>query len=363
MLYRLLASLDQRNFQVRVISLIDIIEPFATKIRALGIPVDTLGMRRGLPNPLHVVRLARWLRADPPDVLQTWMYHSDLIGGLAARLVGGIPVIWGIRHSDHSPEHSKRLTLLTMNLCARLSRVLPNRIVCCSEASRRVHLEAGYAAEKMVVIPNGFDLEAYQPDAEAGSAVLKELGIPIGAPVIGMAARFDPQKDFRTFIHAAALLHRTHPSVHYVLCGTDVTWANDRLSAWISNSGLKSQFRLLGRRGDMPRVYSALDIASLSSSFGEGFPNVVSEAMSCGVPCAVTDVGDSSMIVGDTGHVVPPRNPVALAEAWRELVDLGADGRAALGLKARKRIKDNFDLPQVADRFRQLFRDLAAHKA
>lgn len=359
MLYRLLAGLDRAQFRVRVISLIDIIEPFATKIRALGIPVDTLGMRRGIPNPLYVLRLARWLREDPPDVMQTWMYHSDLIGGLASRMVGGIPLVWGIRHSDHRPGDSKRLTMLTMNLCAKLSHTLPDRIICCSEASRRVHLEVGYAPEKMVVIPNGYDLEAYRPDPAARGEVLKELDIPEGASVIGMAARFDPQKDYRNFVRAAAALHRRRPDAYYVLCGTDVTWDNGQLRTWIAEAGLQDRFRLLGRRSDIPRLFAALDIAALSSSYGEGFPNAVSEAMSCGVPCAVTDVGDAALIVGETGRVVPPRNPAALAEAWRQLVELGPEGRARLGIAARQRIKDNFDLPQIVHRFQSLFQELA----
>ena len=363
MLYRLLANLDRAQFRVRVMTLVDSIEPFGPKIRALGIPVDTLGMRRGIPNPLSALRLARWLREDPPDVLQTWQYHSDLIGGLASRMVGGIPLVWGIRHSDHSPGDTKRLTMLTMSLCATLSRWLPDRIICCSEASRRVHLDVGYAPEKMVVIPNGYDLAAYRPDLPARGGVLKELDIPEGASVIGMAARFDPQKDFRNFIQAAALLHRRRPDAYYVLCGTDVTWENGQLRTCIAKAGLQDRFRLLGRRSDMPRLFAALDIAALSSSYGEGFPNVVAEAMSCGVPCAVTDVGDAALIVGDTGRVVPLRNPEALAEAWQQLMDLGAEGRTRLGIAARQRIKDHYDLPQIVHRFQSLFQELACPTA
>ena len=280
----------------------------------------SLGMRPGRPNPVAVLRLAKWLREDRPDVIQTWMYHADLIGGLAAKLAGGIPLAWGIRQSNLSDQGSRRLTIHTMRMCAQVSRWLPARIVCCSEASQRVHAALGYATEKMIVIPNGFDLRAYKPDSAARESVRAELQIPADAPVIGLVGRFDPQKDHHTFVCAAALLHRSRPDVHFLLCGDDVTWENAELRGWIEEAGIRKQCRLLGRRNDLSRLTAALDIAASSSSFGEGFPNVIGEAMACGVPCVVTDVGDSALIVGQTGRVVPPQNPKELANALSELV-------------------------------------------
>ena len=359
MLYRLLSRLDRTRFTPQVVSLLDH-GPVSRKIQALGIPVRSLGMKRGIPNPAVVLRLAGWLRQDPPDMMQTWMYHADLVGGLAAQLVGNIPVAWGIRHSDLNSETSSRLTHLTVKTCAILSRWLPDRIVCCSEASRQVHTALGYAAEKMVVIPNGCDVETFRPNSGARAPVRKELAVSEDAPVIGMVARFDPQKDHHTFIRAAQLLHRDRPDAYFLLCGNEMTWENQELARWIDEAGLRTRCHLLGRRDDdIANVTAALDIASLSSAYGEGFPNVVSEAMSCGVPCVVTDVGDAALIVGQTGIVVPPRNPEALAAAWCKMLEMGCEGRRHMGIAARQRIRERFDIAEVAGRYEHLFEELA----
>ena len=158
----------------------------------------------------------------------------------------------------------------------------------------------------MVVIPNGFDLETCRPDSAARESVRNELQIPEDAPVIGLVARFNPQKDHRTFIQAARLLHNDRPDVRFVLCGAQVSWDNQALVRWIEEGGVRKQVYLLGRRNDIPRLTASFDIAASSSSFGEGFPNVLGEAMSCGVPCVTTDVGGSALIVGQNGMVVPP---------------------------------------------------------
>lgn len=357
MLYKLLSCMDRTRFTAQVISMIDP-GPFSGKIQELGVPLWSLGMRRGIPNPMNVVRLANWLRQARPDVIQTWMYHADLMGGLAAKLAGRIPVAWGIRHSNLSKQGNRRLTIYTMKMCAQMSKWLPTRIVCCSEASQRVHTALGYASQKMVVIPNGFDLSAFKTDSVARESIRAELRIPADAPLIGLFGRFDLQKDHRNFVCAAALLHRSRPDVHFLLCGDDVTWENDQLRGWIEKAGIRKHCALLGTRDDMPRLTAALDIAS-SSSFGEGFPNVIGEAMACGVPCVVTDVGDCALIVGQTGRVVPPQNAKELANALGELVELGTDGRSQLGAAARRRILQYFNLPDIVARYENLYHEIA----
>jgi glycosyltransferase involved in cell wall biosynthesis len=361
MLYKLLSGLDREAFEPRVVSLTDI-GPVGEKIKLLGVPVRALGMRRGVPDPRGVWRLVQQLKAERPHLVQTWMYHADLLGGLAARLGSGIPVVWNIRHSNLDPVGNKRTTIWTAKVCARLSHCLPARIVCCSEASRRVHTALGYAGDKMMVIPNGFDLAAFKPDAKARTAVREELGISQEALLIGLVGRFDPQKDHRNFVEAAARLRTDCPQVHFLLCGDGVNWNNAELTGWIGEAGLRQQFHLLGRREDMPRLTAALDISSTSSSYGEGFPNVIGEAMACGVACAITDVGDSAFIVGETGLVVPPRDPEALAHAWKKLIEMGPEGRQKLGETARKRILENFSLPDIVARYEALYKEVVRRK-
>jgi glycosyltransferase involved in cell wall biosynthesis len=357
MLYKLLAHTDRNAFEPEVISLTDI-GPIGERIRALGVPVHTAGMRRGIPDPQGVLRVARLLRQQHPDIVQTWMYHADLVGGLAARMVGIRSLIWGVRQSSLDPHDQKRLTFWTARICARLSGYLPACIVCCSEAVRRVHGAFGYEMGRMVVLPNGFDLDAYRPDPAARFSVRQELGLSEATPLIGLVARFHPQKDHRNFMQAAARLHARLPNVHFLLCGSGVTLENPELAQWVEEAGIRANVHLLGGRQDVPRLSAALDIASSSSS-GEGFPNVLGEAMACGVPCVVTDVGDSAQIVGETGRVVPPHDSQALADAWHDLLTAGAEYRCELGLAARHRVQECFSMPQITRQYEQLYKEIA----
>jgi glycosyltransferase involved in cell wall biosynthesis len=358
MLYRLLLHTDRAAYESEVISMTDI-GAVGEKIRALGVPIRALGMRRGVPNPLGVLRLARWLSQYSPDVVQSWMYQADLVSGLAARLAGGMPVAWGIHNAYLEPRSVKRIKLWTVRACIWSSGWLPSRIVCCSEASREVHARLGYPQKKMIVVPNGADLAAFRPDPEARRSVCEELGLRVETPLIGLVARFDLPKDHRTFVQAAGLLHTRVPEAHFILCGDSITRENPQLTEWIDAARVRSRCHLLGRRLDVPRLSAALDVATSSSSFSEAWPLAVGEAMACGVPCAVTDVGDSSVIVGDTGRVVPPKNPQALADAWHGLLTLGPDERARLGQAARRRMEEHFDLLGAVAKYEKLYEELA----
>ena len=360
MLHRLVTGMDPSIFQNEVISLTDL-GPMATTIEASGAHVRALGMRRGVPGPQYVLRLAKWLRQSQPQVVQTWMYHADLIGGVAARLSGSSLVVWNIRHSELRTGVDKGHTLWTAAACAWLSRHVPQHIVCCSEASRRFHAKIGYAADRMEVIPNGFDVDLFQPDDPQRSNVRRELGISDVTPVIGLMARYHPVKGHRDFVEAAGLLHRKFPQVRFLLCGEGVTVANAELMAQIISVGVKDVCHLLGQRDDIPRLLNVLDIAT-SASTGEAFPNIVAEAMATAVPCVVTDVGDSRLIVGETGRVVPPKSPDGLAQAWREILDLSPEARQNLGLAARKRIEEQFGLKTTIDQYQRLYAALAQEK-
>lgn len=357
MLYKLLSKMDQKTFQAEVISLTGL-GPVADKISSLGIPVHDLGMTRGRPHPLLLWKLARQLRDMSPDLVQTWLYHSDLIGGLAAKMAGGIPTSWSIRQSNIDSDSNKRSTLITAKICAILSAWLPVKIICCSHAALESHVTLGYSRNRMVVIPNGFDLDKFRPDTDARLSVRDELNLSHNTPLVGLVARFDPQKDHKNFIDAAGIVNANHPSADYILCGADITPQNELLMSWINHHGLAKHFHLLGNRDDMPRLISAMDVA-VSSSLGEGFPNVVGEAMACAVPCVVTDVGDSARIVGDTGRIVPPRNQTALAHAIHELLQMPQESRMVLGRLSRQRVEQNYSLGSVVRQYENAFRDAA----
>jgi glycosyltransferase involved in cell wall biosynthesis len=355
MLYKLVTSMDRDKFEIQVVSLTDF-GPIGGRIQDSGISVRSLDMKRGVPDPRMVFTLMRWLNKDRPDIIQTWMYHADLMGGLAAAICGRIPVAWGIHHSDLSTAGNKRTTLWTAKACARLSNRIPAKIICCSQAARDLHSRIGYDKNKMMVIPNGFDLDIFSPSKEARNKMRNMLKLSDQTLLIGLIARFDPQKDHKTFFQAAGILHQHYPYVHFLLCGNNIGWDNSFIHSWIEKADIRPVTHLIGNSDDMVYVQNALDIA-VSSSYGEGFPNVLGEAMACGVPCVVTDVGDSARIVGDTGFVVPPRDSVALAMALKDMIELG-EKRKKLGMLARKKIQNDFPLEKIVRQYEQLYLDL-----
>ncbi|HMH50511.1 MAG TPA: glycosyltransferase [Candidatus Acidoferrum sp.] len=353
-LYKLLSTIDHRRFACDVISLTNI-GPIGDRIRALGVPVQSLGLRRGRPNPAGILRLAGLLRRRRPDLVQTWMHHADLIGGLATLLAGRIPVVWNVQLGSLVPEGTSRLTRLTVRACVALSSKVPRKIICNSEAGRQLHASLGYPAPRMTVIPTGFDVSTFRPDPGSRLALRRELALAPGTPLVGLVARFDPYKDHQTFVDAARRIAAARADVHFVLCGDGVTGENRELAGWVRAAGLQGRAHLLGRRDDVQRVHAAVDLAC-SSSLGEGFPNVIGEAMACGVPCVVTDVGDSASLVADTGRVIPPRDPRALADACLALLE-DDDERLRLGCAARRRIEQQFALPVMAAKYEAVYEE------
>lgn len=362
MLLELVRESARSRFDPFVVSLSNL-DDLVPEFERLGVPVVPLGMHVNAPDPRLVLRLVRLLKKVRPAVVQTWMYHANLIGGLAARMAGSIPVAWGIHHTYLSPEYIKRPTLMVAKAGVPLSRRLPRAIVCCAEESRRVHAGLGYPAEKMQVIPNGFDMERFRPDPAAREGIRAELGVAPETKLVGLLARFNPQKDHANFVLAAAGVARREPNAEFVLCGGDVTWDNQTLAGWIDEVGLRSRFHLLGRRANTPAIHAALDVVALSSESGEAFPLVIGEAMASGVPCAVTDVGDSALIVGGLGRIVPPRDPAALASAIGDLLSLSPDERTRISAACRRRIADRYSLSEVAARYDRLWSEIAEPKS
>lgn len=358
MLLKLLQQLNRSRFTPSVVSLVGIGE-IGPRIQALGIPVHVLGMRRGIPNPLLVWRLMRLLRQINPDVVHTWMYHADLIGGLAARLAGCKRVVWGIRHSNLSKTENKRSTLWVVKACAALSGWVPAHILSCSHRASTIHAAVGYAADKLHVIPNGFDLGRFVPDSAARISVRAELGLPGDAPLVGVVARYHPEKNHSGFITAAALLCASVPHVHFVLAGAGVDILNSDLNAAIERKGLQANMHLLGRRDDVTRLMASLDVLA-SPSHGEAFPNVLGEAMACGVPCVVTDVGDSAEIVADTGRVVAAGDMAGLANGLHTLLNLSPTQRTVLGQQARSRVAAEYEIGNVAALYMAFYERVAA---
>ena len=361
MLFKVLRRINRSRFDPCVISLTTKGE-VGSRIEALGIPVNALNMRRGRPDPIGFLRLAKDLRSYRPDVVHTWMYHADLLGGLAARLAGLSAVAWSLHHSNLSEDKNKRSTLWVVRACAKLSPFVPRLILSCSERTKQVHLAAGYAAAKMRVIPNGFDLSEFVTDPGARLSVRKELGIPADSPLVGLVARYDPLKNHVGFIGATSPICRSVRNVHFLLAGSGVDSCNAALVAPIKEVGLADRFHLLGQRDDVPRLMAAFDVLA-SPSHGEAFPNVLGEAMACAVPCVTTDAGDSREIVGDTGRVTAVGDMKGLAQNIVELLCMPREERIALGQRARERVSARYEIDHVVRRYERFYEELLEQKS
>jgi glycosyltransferase involved in cell wall biosynthesis len=359
MLYRLLSVLPKHGFKSEVLSLSDS-EPMGAMIRELGVPVRELGFSRSRPNPFGIAPLLREVRRSNPHVIQTWMYHADLAGGVAAKMAGRIPVAWGLHHTTLSGT-TKPTTRRVVRLCAHLSSVLPQRIVCCSEATRTAHARMGYDQTRLVVIRNGFDVTTFKPDPSARGSVRTELGLASTTPLVGMVARYHPLKDHANMLRAAAIVGSTNPDVHFVLCGRGVTWDSKPLAEEVRAAGLESRVHLLGGRSDVARLLASLDVAA-SPSKSEAMPLAIGEAMASGVPCVATDTGDSAVVLGDTGFLVPTCDPEALASSLSRLLSEEQEERTNRGKAARARIRRFFSLEGAAASYAAVYHELGGNR-
>ncbi|MCZ4329542.1 glycosyltransferase [Castellaniella denitrificans] len=330
------------------------------RLREAGVEVICLDMQGWTGNVHGLWRLYRLLRERRPDVVQTWMYHADLIAGLVARLAGIRAVAWGVRNSGVSLGESSRSSRIAAWACARVSAWVPGVIVACARKAAEVHRAWGYRADRVLVVPNGYDLDVWHPDAAGVAELRARWGVPEGAPLLGSVARWNPLKDHENLLAALALSVRTHPDLRCVLIGLGMSRDNADLIAMARHYGLLDHLIFLGRRDDVPVLMRALDIHVLSSK-AEGFPNVVSEAMASGVACVVTDVGDAADIVGEHGWVVPPGDASALAGAIDQAVEAVRDPQwPARRDAARASVERRYSLRTMVDRYETVWRRLAA---
>jgi glycosyltransferase involved in cell wall biosynthesis len=317
-------------------------------LREAGVTVVSLGMsRRRLSLPAFV-RLVALLRQEQPDIVQTWLYHADFAGMLAALFVRRPRLVWNLRCSDMDLTQYSWTTRCIRFLLARFARV-PAVVVVNSEAGKRYHAMLGYRPKSWAVIANGFDPERFRPNAAARHALRTSIGIAENDPLIGMVARVDPMKDHAAFIAAAELIAETCANAHFLLVGRDTELIP-------IPARLAGRLHAMGERGDVPALLPALDVFVLSSAFGEGFPNAVGEAMACGVPCVATDVGDAATIIGETGAVVPVHDPTALRDA---VLDILARGKNA-GIGARQRVIDHYTISAITQCYDRLYHTVLA---
>jgi len=304
-----------------------------------------------------VFRFIKLLKALQPDILYSFLPDANIVGLVAGRLSGVKRIVWGVRASNMDVSRYDWLARISLRLSAFLSR-FPDAIIANSFGGIKFHRNIGYNTNRMMIIQNGIDIDRFKPDHSAGLRVRDEWSIDEKKVLIGLVGRLDPMKDHTTFLQAVKTFDKEERSVRFVCIGYGKEPYKSEIHSLCRRLGLDGSLIWTGERYDMNVVYNAMDIVTSSSSFGEGFPNVIGEAMACGVPCVVTDVGDSAIIVGETGIVVPPKDPQALADGWRSMLKRLNDKSYSIKEKARARIVSHYNSEIFIQKTSKKFLDL-----
>lgn len=327
---------------------------YGEKLIEQDIELYTLNMPQGKITWDGIKKLYKIVTFTKPEIVQTWMYHADLIGGIVAKLAGVKKIIWGIRHTTHDKKSTSLSTRIVTKLCAYLSYIIPTKIVSVSFKGVEVHQHIGYKKDIFEVIPNGYDISNIKADKDSGLKIRNEFNIEKEQILIGMVGRYNPQKNHVGFIQAMSMLNEVDFKCLFV--GINCDYNNNNLLKQIKDYGLEDKVVLVGKRNDIPDIMNALDIHVLSSSYGEAFPNVVAEAMACGTPCIVTDVGDAAYIVGDVGWVVKPLDILDLSKTINKVIGFTFSKEwKTQCLLVRSRIENEFTIKKVFDMYYKLW--------
>lgn len=355
MLFQLIRASDRSTDEHIVLTLTSA-DAMVPQFEALGVTVTKLRAGR-LSGLSALVKARKLIKAFKPNLVMTWLHHSDLFGVLLKALIPSLPLVWNVRCSKLSATELPLRNLLIVRLLAFLSWV-PITIVANSTAGKREHITVGYRPAGWRVLPNGFDTTRFTPNRAAGDRIRATSGIPLDAFVVGLVGRYHPMKGFDLFMKVAGRLAKTSPAIHFVLAGTEVDAANAELRKMIATAEIEDRITLLGQRADIADVMNVFDV-TVCTSTSEGFSNVIGEAMSCGVPCAATDVGDNARLVGLGGRIVPAGDAVSLAAAITHMIEMSPLSFQELRERARTQIIENFAIENIAHRYKELFDEFA----
>ena len=329
----------------RVVSLVSE-GSMAGQLKEAGVPLYDLGMTRGWPTPSGLIKLMFLIRRYRPHIVQSWMYHADLISTVALRVSGRwgqTRLIWGLRCSNMNLADYGRSLKLTINICARYS-YLPDLIVANSDAGLQAHEKLGYYPKSSRVIPNGIDTDKFKPNSKSRTNVRLELGIEPNVKLVAHVARVAPMKDHETLLRAIQMV----PDIKLIMIGLGTE----------KYSIESDQCYSLGSRNDVPKLLTACDIIVSSSAYGEGFSNAIAEGMSSGLVPVSTNVGDITQIIGGLGIVVPPRQPQALGSALQKIASEPQEIHNKRKVEVRSRIERCYSTLEYLNNYKKLYLSL-----
>lgn len=354
-LYQLLLHARDRMGDVSVVALREN-GPVGEMIRSLGVSVTALNLGSDVRQLRGLGQIVDLLKREDTGVVQTWMYHADVLGGIAGRRIGA-SVVWGV-HAGAPVEGRAGLWMnIGARACGVLSRRVPDKIVCSSRQSFDVHRRLGFVASKMVLIPNGFGSSLPDRDV-ARRRLLSELNLPQTARLLVRVARFHPVKDHSGLLRAFGFIVRQNPEAHLLLVGEGMSLDNPGMTLLLRDPALVGHVHLMGARFDVSEIVAGCDLAVSSSRQGEGLPMVIGEAMAVGTPVIATDVGDSKLLIGDPARVVPPGQAESLAAVMSRFLRLDPDDLVTTGTRDMQRVREEYGVERMADAYINLYEQI-----
>jgi glycosyltransferase involved in cell wall biosynthesis len=356
MLLRLMECLDRDRFDPVIVTMI---EPgsLAPRFRELGIEIHALGAKPGRISPGVLMRLRRMVLGLEPDLIQSWLYHSNLAVFLARALQRrSVPLCWNIRHSVDDIQNEPWLTRQVIRAGARFSHRV-SAVVFNSQRSFAQHQGLGFSCPRQEVVPNGFDLDSFKPDGFARKHVLMRLGLDDSVHLVGLAGRQHPMKNHHGLAEICSDLVSNDLDIHLLFAGRGCD-SGGALDPLCGLPGMSDRIHLMGEQRPLAPFLNSLDCLVVPSLWGEAFPNVLAEAMACGIPCVTNDVGDASEILGDQSRVCPPGDSEALSAALRRVLLMSSEDRASLGRDGRTRISERYELRSITHRYERLWEEL-----
>ncbi len=357
-LERLLLSRKNAKNEKHIVVSLTRLGPIGLRLQKAGFVIYSLSISSFISALVSVLRLINILKRENPCIIQTWMYHADFFVGIVSYILGYKNIVWGIR-TTYLPKKGVSKTALLRSFCSVLSYFVPRKIIVAGVASKDYHVKKLYSKDKMCVIPNGYKIPCDSNLKKWRVQARFDLGLSQGDTLVGAVGRFTPEKDYSNLLQSYRIVLNKYPKLKFLIIGKGIKWNNLEFRSLIELAGISESLILIDEVENIFLYYSAMDVFVLGSKT-EGFPNVLAEAMSAGIPCVSTNVGDAKFILGDAGVLTAKESPCSLATGLISILDLPVDQRIKMGIQGSTRIKNHFSIENSAKQYLSAYRQILA---